>query len=310
MIIVYSLILLIAAFLGACYYVYRIAFYSHRKGYDDPFAIPGGAQYDALKSQMLPLIEKIVKREYEDVYITTFDGLKLHGRYYHVKDGAPLNIGFHGYRATALRDFCVGADESLKRGHNFLLIDQRGQGLSQGNTITMGIKEHKDALAWVQYAIDRFGKDVKIVLYGVSMGAATVIMATSLDLPFNVKGVIADCPYCVPKDILLDVAHKDMKVPKKLAYPFIWVAARLFGNFNVNEINCADAVKNAKIPVIVLHGEADYYVPCEMSEQIEKANPLMVKRYTFRNAGHGLSFFAETQRYREIAEAFFADCCK
>jgi len=310
LVLLFSIIILILALLGACYYVYRIAFYSHRKGTDDPFAIPGGEQYDSLKDQMIPLIKKIVSREYEDVWVTSFDGLRLHGRYYYVKDGAPLNIGFHGYRATALRDFCVGANESLKRGHNLLLIDQRGQGLSEGNTITMGIKEHRDAASWVDFAIDRFGADVKIVLYGVSMGAATVIMATSLDLPQNVKGVVADCPYCAPKDIVLTVAEKDMKVPKWLAYPFVWVAARLFGNFDINKLDCARAVRKSKVPVIVLHGEADLYVPCEMSELIESSNKDKVKRYTFRNAGHGLSFFSNPERYREITEAFFYDCCK
>lgn len=310
MVIVYSLLFLAAAFLIASYYVYRIAFYSRRKGFDDPFDIPGGEQYDLLKDEMLELIRSLASRECEDVYVTSFDGLRLHGRYYHIKDGAPLSIGFHGYRATALRDFCVGANKSFKRGHNILLIDERGQGKSEGRTITMGIKERRDVMSWVDYAVERFGKDIKIVLYGVSMGAATVVMSTSLDLPPNVKGVIADCPYCTPTDIVLEVAQRDMKIPEKVAYPFVWTAARLFGNFNINETNCADAVKKSKVPVIILHGEADYYVPCEMSKQIEDANKEKVRRYTFRNAGHGLSFFADRIRYKKLIEDFFSDCLK
>ena len=305
-----SVLFLIIAFLVLVYYVYRVAFYSRKKGQDDIYAIPSGDQYEPHKEEMIELIKTLEKREYEDVYITSYDGLKLHGRYYHYKDGAPLNIGFHGYRATALRDFCVGASESLTRGHNLILIDQRGQGKSEGKTITMGIKEHRDVLSWAQYAADKFGEDTKIILYGVSMGAASVIMATSLDLPKNVTGVVADCPYNAPKDILLTVASKDMGISKKLAYPFIYLAAKIFGHFDVNSKTCADAVKSAKIPVLILHGEDDRYVPCEMSDEIRKANDKLVTRYTFPDAGHGISFFADKERYREITEAFFTKYTK
>ncbi len=292
------------------YYVYRVAFYSHKKGFDDVYKIPDGEQYEPHKERMLKLIDELLGRDYEDVYVTSFDGLKLHGRYYHCKDGAPLNIGFHGYRATAIRDFCVGASESLKRGHNLILIDQRGQGKSEGNTITMGVKEHRDVLSWTQYAVERFGDDVKIVIYGVSMGAASVVMATSLDLPPNVKGVIADCPYNAPKDIILSVAKNDMGISKGIAYPFVWLAARVFGRFDINAVTCAEAVKNAKIPIMIIHGEDDRYVPCDMSDEILKANPELITRYTFPSAGHGLSFLVDTKRYREITEPFYKQLCE
>lgn len=306
--IIVSLLLLVAAVFLVAYYVYRVAFYSRKKGQDDIYAIPLGEQYQPHKEEMLHLIDELVKREYKDVYTTSFDGLRLHGRYYHVKDGAPLNIGFHGYRATALRDFCVGANESLKRGHNLLLIDQRGQGKSEGRTITMGVKEHRDVLSWVEFANLFLGEDTKIILYGVSMGAASVIMSTALPLPKNVTGVIADCPYNAPKDILLTVCEKDMGINRKLAYPFLWLAAKVFGKFDINAISCESAVKKAKIPVLILHGEDDRYVPCDMSGEIERANKTLVTRYTFPDAGHGISFFSDKKRYTELTAAFFAQC--
>lgn len=308
--IIISILLIVVAVTIAAFYVYYVAFYSRKKGQDNIYAIPVGEQYEPHKERMLSLIDALVKREYEDVYIKSYDGLTLHGRYYHYKDGAPLNIGFHGYRATALRDFCVGANESLNRGHNLILIDQRGQGKSTGHTITMGVKEHRDVLSWVEYACERFSKDVKIVIYGVSMGASSVVMATSLDLPPNVKGIIADCPYNSPKDIILNVAKEDMKISPKLAYPFVWLAAKVFGKFDINSITCADAVKKSKIPVMIIHGEDDRYVPCEMSKVIADANPSFVTRYTFPTAGHGLSFLCDTQRYRELTEPFYKKCCE
>lgn len=310
--IVFLIVLLVLMLILLCgvYYVYRVAFYSRKKGYDDVYAIPQSDQYDPHKEEMLELVHKMVEREFESVYITSFDGLRLFGRYYHVRDGAPIDIGFHGYRATALRDFCVGGNASFERGHNLLLIDERGQGKSQGSTITMGIKEHKDVLSWVNYLVKRFGDDTKIVLYGVSMGAASVVMSTSLDLPKNVKGVIADCPYSSPKDIILYVAQHSMKVPKIIALPFAILAARIFGGFNLFETTCKDAVKKSEIPILLIHGEDDRYVPCYMSEEIENANKERVTRYTFPDAGHGISYFSDKTRYSKLTEEFFEKCCE
>ena len=142
------------------------------------------------------------------------------------------------------------------------------------------------------------------------MGAASVVMSTALNLPPNVTGVIADCPYNSPKDILLTVCEKDMGISRKLAYPFLWLAAKLFGKFDINAVSCEKAVKKAKIPVLILHGEDDRYVPCDMSKEIEQANQKLVTRYTFPSAGHGISFFSDKERYREYAEAFFTQCAK
>lgn len=304
------LLVLILIVLGGAFYVYRVAFYSKYGEQGDEYAIPSSDQYDPHKKEMISLIDKVFEREYEDVYIKSFDGLMLHARYYHIKDGAPLDIGLHGYRATAIRDFCVGANASFARGHNMLLIDERGLGKSQGNTITMGIKERKDALSWVNYAIDRFGKDVKIVLYGVSMGATSVVMSTSLDLPDNVKGVIADCPYNSPVDIILHVAKKTINLPRFFVLSLAVTAAAVYGHFNLLETTCEKSVKKTRVPVLVIHGEDDRYVPCYMSEAIKNSNPEMVSRYTFPKAGHGISYFADKKRYSDLVEEFFEECCK
>ena len=138
----------------------------------------------------------------EFVTIQSRDGLTLSGRYYHTADGAPLAIGFHGYKSCWLTDFCGGADIAFQMGQNVLLVDERAHGKSQGRTISFGIKERQDLLCWIDYALARFGSDVKILLYGVSMGGATVVMASELELPENVKGIVADCPYSAPLDVI------------------------------------------------------------------------------------------------------------
>jgi len=161
------------------YYTYRIAFYSPKKG-RDKISTFASHKYDPYRKEINRLFCQLSGRPYEEVSIVSFDGLTLFGRYYHVKDGAPLDIGFHGYRSSALTDFAGGSELSFSMGHNLLLIDERAHGRSEGRTITFGIQERWDVESWARFAVERFGADVQIILYGVSMGAATVLMAAGL----------------------------------------------------------------------------------------------------------------------------------
>ncbi len=105
---------LAAAAAAALGVTYKLAFYS-RPGHDEPYRLPRGEQYLAGRERMLSLIRRLDAVEYEPVYITACDGVRLFGRYYHVRDGAPLQIEFHGYRGSALRDFCGGRAGALAR---------------------------------------------------------------------------------------------------------------------------------------------------------------------------------------------------
>lgn len=248
------------------------------------------------------LIKTLRERECEYVTIkATCDGTLLSARYYHQKDGAPVDILCHGYRGSAFRDFCGGHKMCYDMGHNVLLIDQRAHGKSGSNTITFGIKERYDVLDWTNYIANRF-PDSKIMLYGISMGGATVLMASELDLPKQVKGICADCPFSSPRDILKNTV-KNMPFPKNLGYPFLFPAAFLFGGFKLTKINCADTVKNAKVPILIIHGEEDDFVPCEMSRKIAENNP-NVTLVTFKDATHGVSYMHDTDRYIKTVNNF------
>ncbi len=290
-------LILIAAFI-----TYKMAFYSPVGKQNDLYNLPSGSQYLPYNEIMKSMIDNIASIEYEEVEIKSFDGLKLKGKYYHVCDGAPLAICFHGYRSNAVRDFSGGAVSLMNSSHNVLLVDERGQGESQGHTITFGIKERKDCLKWCEYSIERFGKDTKIILYGISMGGATVLMASELDLPKNVVGIAADCPYSSPKEIICHVL-KHMKLPATLLYPILWLGALIFGGFMLNSATAVDAVKNAKVPIMIIHGEADKFVPCDMSRKIYAANN-KIKLYTFKNAAHGMSYVVDKQRYESLISEF------
>ena len=302
MVFLLLLFLILAILLGGGYYAYRIAFYSPKKGRDIIHS-PRGSQYDAYREEMSRIFNQLAERPCEFVTVLSRDGLRLSGRYYHVRDGAPLDIGFHGYRSGCLTDFSGGSELCFGLGHNLLLVDERAHGKSEGRTITFGIKERGDVLSWVEYALERFGPDTQIVLFGISMGAATVLMASELNLPENVKGIIADCPYSSPKAIIRKVANQ-MEIPAWLAWPFVKIGAKVYGGFDIDETDAARAVRNTRVPILLIHGEADGFVPCEMSDEVYRANPKKVTRYTFPGADHGLSYLADCPRYRKIVTEF------
>ena len=301
------LILLIAAaavlvIAGA---VYRIAFYSPNRTQNDDYAIAHTAQMDPLREPITEMIRTLNEIPFERVSVTSDDGLKLLGRYYHGNDGAPVVIGFHGYRGTPSRDFSGGTQLYLGEGFHLLMIEERAHCGSEGRTITFGVKERYDCLTWVDYAVKRFGPDTPILLAGISMGAATVLMASSLPLPDSVKGILADAPFTSPKAIIRKVCG-DVHVPAGLAWPFLWLAARLFGGFDPLAADAAEAVKQARVPILLIHGEDDRFVPCDMGRAIAAANPSMVELHTFPDAGHGLSFLVDRPRYERIVREFFA----
>lgn len=308
MAIIILLCIVAAALLGGAYYAYRIAFYAPMKDREkEPSA--EAAQYDPFRDEIVRLFRQISQRPCESVTIQSYDGLTLFGRYYHVKDGAPLDIGFHGYRSSSFTDFAGGSELSFRLGHNLLLVDQRAHGKSEGRTIAFGVQERWDVLSWVEYAVDRFGPDTKITLYGVSMGAATVLMASGLELPENVKGIIADCPYSSPMDIILHVGRTN-PLPQWLIRPFAILGAKIFGGFDIQEMDAGRAVQNATVPILIIHGEADGFVPCDMSGPAYDANPKLVTRLTFPGAGHALSYMVDTQRYWQVVTEFMEKILK
>lgn len=302
MIITLILIVAAAILLGGSWYAYRIAFFSPAEGRD---RLPStkGHQYDPYRPRMKEMYDNLMARPFEHITIKSNDGLLLSGRYFHVKDGAPLDICFHGYRSSPLTDFSGGSELSLAMEHNLLLVDQRSHGKSEGKTICFGIVERWDVLSWVDYAIDRFGEDIQVVLYGISMGGATVLMASELPLPACVKAIVADCPYSSAEEIILNVGKK-MHYPPKLIRPFLHLGAWLFGGFRLIETDAAKAVKDTHVPILVIHGEADGFVPCAMSEPVQAANPQMVRRFTFPGADHGISYLSDTPRYSQAVQEF------
>lgn len=297
-IIYISLFLLI---LSGSFFAYLKTFYFPKGKKVLPFFAKNEREEEILKS-LFSSRELLKSQKFEEVFTRSHDNLPLFGRYYHVKSGAPLFIEFHGYKGEAFRDFCACDMVFKSLGCNTLLVDQRAHGRSGGKTISFGVNEHLDCLAWVRWANERFG-DVPVFLAGISMGGATVLTAACLNLPKNVRGIISDCAFSSPKEIICKVLS-DRHLPKKLLYPLVYLGAFLFGGFYLNARSAVLSVKSAQVPILLLHGKADTFVPHEMSEKIYKSCSGERKIFTFEGAGHGFSFATDAPRYEHAVKDF------
>lgn len=301
--IILILLTLIAAISYGCF---RMAFYVPRKRPKpkEEYPIPEGEIYEPFRDLMVGWIKEVRKLPYEPVAIRSFDGLKLTGKFYEYAPDAPIELMFHGYRGNAERDLCGGVQRAFALGRSVLLVDQRTAGSSEGNVITFGIHESKDCHSWLKFMLERFGPDVKISLTGISMGAATVVTAAGHPLPENVMGILADCGYTSPKEIIKEVIRQ-MKLPPALCYPFVRLAARIYGGFDLEETSPIEAIKSCTVPVIFYHGESDAFVPCHMSQAVYEACPTRKALVKVPGAGHGLAFPVDQERYLQTLRDFF-----
>ena len=301
------LALLVIGLLIVCICFFKI-FYSVRKQPKHPeeFPIPEGRIYEPHREQMIQWMKEIRAMDHTDVSVKSFDGLTLRGQYFEYENGAPIEILFHGYRGTAERDLCGGVYRCFRLGHSALIVDHRGSGNSEGRVITFGAKESRDCMTWIDFVVGNIDKNAKIIITGISMGAATVMVTASKELPPNVVGVLADCGYTSTRDIIKKVM-RDMRLPPNILYPFARLGAILFGGFDPDADSPVESMKKCSIPVIFFHGDVDDYVPCSMSEENYAACASEHKRLVvISGAGHGLCFPIDKTTYFAELEDFFA----
>lgn len=277
-----------------------------RKLKDGEFDVPVGKMYEPYREKVIGWVQEVRALPHRAYTVTSFDGLKLHGKFYEYQPGAPVELMFHGYRGTPERDLPSGVQRCFKVGRSAFVVEQRASGSSEGNVISFGIHERRDCLTWIDLLIRELGPDVKIILTGLSMGAATVLMAAGEELPANVVGVLADCGYSSAREIICKEIRA-MGLPPKLVYPFVKFSAKLFGRFDLEETSPEEAVKNCKIPVIFYHGESDEYVPCYMSKRNYDACASRKQLVTIPGAGHGLCYAVDPQRYLDTLRTFFSE---
>ena len=239
----------------------------------------------------------------EDVYITAKDGVRLHGVWVSAEHPKGTVILFHGYRSTFLIDFSVALEFYCSAGYNLLLPDQRAHGKSEGKFITFGVKESDDVLCWVNFHNNKFSA-LPVIISGLSMGASTVLYVADQDLPQNVKGIIADCGFTSPKEIIGQVYEKTIHLPSCLAMWSVNLFTKLFAGFSIADKDTRRSLANSRIPVLMVHGREDDFVPCSMSEAGYEACTGKKKLLIVEGADHGVSFIHDREGYTQAVMQF------
>ncbi len=270
----------LAGFIFAC---------GKRKNNFDPTKMseenPGRIYYNECEKSSKALL----KNPSENVVITAQDGAKITARLFPQGNNDKFIILMHGYRSDWVRDFGSIAGFWYDSGYSLLIINDRAHEYSGGRYICYGVKERYDLRDFAIYLSEKF-PGCKILLHGISMGGATVMMSADTGLPPEVVGIIDDCGYTTPYEIIADVSKKNMHLPAVFtASASLW--ARLLAHISLKGASAVESSKNSPIPKLIIHGEKDDFVPYQMGVRVYQAASGDKKFLSVPDAAHALSFY-------------------
>lgn len=248
--------------------------------------------------------EYMLAQPHEDVYITSQDGLRLHGTYFPGEKEDKAVICFHGYTSQGMSDYIGLSGYYMKRGYAMLLVDERAHGLSEGQYIGFGCLDRWDGVAWIDWILERCGESVEILLHGTSMGAATVLMMSGLPLKSQVKGIISDCAFTSPKYVFTHVLHSMYHMPAWPLIPISDFINKKKAGYGMDECNAAREVRKAKVPILFIHGSKDTFVPTNMCEELYDACASRKSKLIVEGAAHAESYYKDTKSYEKSMDEF------
>ena len=243
-------------------------------------------------------------KEWEDFEVLSEDGTPLKAHLLMAEKPSNVYVLYlHGYRGEG-----KGFTEVYKflndNGWNVFAIDHVAHGDSGGNKIGFGYYDYKNAMYWLSFMLDKFGNDIKIIVYGISMGGASVLMMNGEDLPDNVKFTIADCGYSGLRnefEYCLDLVN----VPKK---PIIAIMSALMKldklGYTIDDVDTISAVKKAKKPILFIHGGDDNFVPVQMCADLYSSCASEKDILIVDGAWHGNSYMTDTEAYEQKVNSF------
>lgn len=259
-------------------------------------------------NQYMPLMQErkeyMMAQPHEDVYQFSEDGLKLHATWFPAEDSKRVVICFHGYTSQGMSDYIGLSDYYMKRNFSMLLVDERAHGDSEGEYIGFGCLDRMDAQGWIEWVIEKCGEDVSILLHGTSMGGATVLMTSGLKLPVQVKGIVSDCGFTSAKEVFTHVLHFMYHLP---AFPMIQISSlvnRKKAGYGLDDCNAAREVQKAEVPILLIHGDADTFVPCSMCEKIYENCASKKQKLIVKGAAHAESYYKDTEAYEQALNEF------
>lgn len=252
------------------------------------------------------LTERFLARvEAQQVTITSADGLRLAGRYYEKAGSHHWVILVHGYHGDS-SNMTGYAQRYYDAGYQVLAPDLRACGESEGRWLGMGWLDRLDILDWVDYILEQDPK-AKIVLHGLSMGAATVMMASGEELPDAVCAFVEDCGYTSVWDIFASEMWRRIRMP---TFPLLYIAdgfVQLKAGYSLREASALAQVARCEKPMLFIHGNQDELVPFDMMQTLYDAKPGKNKQMLVAaGAGHGQAALVLGEEYWAQVFSFLA----
>ncbi len=258
----------------------------------------------------------------KEVYTTSKDGLKLAGFWYAQplkkeagKTGskpvgatkADADIGttagktdaadehkwailIHGYGGSHvwMEDH---ADRYYAEGYHVLLPDLRACGDSEGLYMGMGWLDRLDILRWISWIVEK-DPEARIVLHGVSMGAATVMMTSGEDTPDQVVAFVEDCGYDSAWNIFASELRLRFHLPP---FPILYLSSllsKLRAGYTFGEASSVKQIRKCQKPFLFIHGTADGFVPYSMMDIVYAAKPgTNKKKISVEGADHAVAHY-------------------
>ena len=211
-------------------------------------------------------------------------------------------IGAHGYTETACSMAGV-AKQFLNYGYNVLMPDLRAHGKSEGKYIGMGWLDRLDLIEWINYLIQKYG-NIKIILYGISMGAATVMMTSGEKLPSNVRMIIEDCGYTSVWD---EFAYELKYIFKLPTFPTLYnanIMTKIRAGYSLKKASCIKQIKKSTTPTLFIHGDQDKFVPFYMLDKLYDATKCKKEKLIIKGAGHAEAQEIDSQKYWHTVRKF------
>lgn len=254
---------------------------------------------EELWSYNIPFFARFRALPFEDVSITSDDGLTLHADMIRKSDTAPTVLFFHGYKASPVTDFAAMYDFYDSLGCNLIYVHMRAHGKSEGKYIGFGVLDRFDVVRWTHKAEELF-PDSDIYLHGMSMGAASVLQSADLGLSRHVRGIIADCGYSCIDTVFRNLVGKVFHMP---ATPFVNIfeyVNLLKAGYGFKDADSVKSVANTSIPIIYICGDKDIYVPEDMANAIYSACRSEKKLLMVPDTGHAACYMRAKADYERL----------
>lgn len=245
-------------------------------------------------------------QNFEQLTIQSRDGLELSGYYLPAAEPTDkLVILTHGYLGNAKQMGLYGQYYYKELGYNIFMPDARGHGNSEGDYYGFGWPDRLDLIDWTQALVKKLGADSEVVYHGLSMGAATVLMASGEDdLPRQVKSIIADSPYESVYELFAYQMNRMFYLP---AFPLLdstSLLTKVRAGYTFRNASALTEVERTKVPILYIHGEGDTFVPTKMAINLYQNTASDAELMLVPVANHGEAFALAEDEYKMKVDRF------